>query len=129
MRQTTAALLLLASPLLLAGCGSGRSVEAFCQTYHDEKARITDVYRGTGDIPDGAAPTEGPGAIFSGWLSVPDQSVMYSRLGDVAPDEIATVVGNVRVAVQNGGKPGAVIVPQGNWDSLGAYVARNCGDT
>jgi hypothetical protein len=92
-RRWLAALLPVAlCAVVLAGCGDGRSEEAFCSTLHSEKERILDQLQGTAAAADAsgddfAKALMGLGASVQ---AIGELRTYFEKLAKVAPAEIQT---------------------------------------
>ena len=129
--------------VLCFGCAPTRSVEAFCATYHDEKAAFIDKYNERQDAVDSM---EGLDGIVLGLGSaieaVGDTKVMFDKLEAVAPEEIQADVAAVRDSLQQQleaagevasdpfGAFGSGLVSglasMGSWDRVDHYIQENC---
>lgn len=137
--------------VVLAGIGlgsvacSGRSVDAFCSTYHQQKAAYLARYGNAGqqaDSGDPAADLLGGAAQLGSALG--DIVIMFDRLSKVAPDDIEPDVAAIHDSLQKqiDGASGAVKDPLGtigggllqglttlgSWQRLEDYVVANCGE-
>lgn len=93
MRRAIACCLVLAAGL--SGCGTGRSIEAYCTTFYGEGQELRQRWldnNATGD------PVAGLAQLFS---APRDLAVFFDGLSDVAPDEIRPDVETVRDTFQS----------------------------
>ncbi|WP_104524103.1 hypothetical protein [Blastococcus atacamensis] len=95
MRTTVAgtASVIALSVLALAGC-SGRSVEAYCETFYGEGQELRERWIEAGDTQD---PFAAMGTIFS---APGDLAAFFDDLAEVAPEEIQSDVERMRDAFQ-----------------------------
>jgi hypothetical protein len=105
MRRAIVGGLVLAA--VLTGCGTGRSVEAYCATFYGEGQELRQRWLDTNATGD---PVAGVAQLFS---APRDLAVFFGELGDVAPEEIRADVETVRDGFQSqadslGEKAGAV---------------------
>jgi len=137
--------------VVLAGIGlgavacSGRSVDAFCSTYYEQKAAYLGRYGNAGqqtDSGDPAADLLGNAAQLGSALG--DIVIMFDRLSKVAPDDIEPDVSAIHDSLQKqiDGASGAFKDPfgtigggllqglttMGSWQRLEDYVVVNCGE-
>ncbi len=76
--------------LILAGCGTGRSVDAYCDTFHGQGQEFRQRYLAI----DGE---EDPLAALAQLAATPrDLATLFTSLSDVAPEDIRTDVETVR---------------------------------
>lgn len=103
IRQTLGATVvgpaLLAS--ILVACATERSVEAFCDTYQEETTRLADKYNQRAALAEGEGGLIGLGVAFGSLVEAQgDMVVLFDRLEQRAPDEIAPDVAAVRDALR-----------------------------
>ena len=84
----------LVSAAVLTGCGSGRSVEAYCSTFYGEGQELRQRWLDTNAEGD---PVAGLAQLFS---APRDLAVFFGELSDVAPEEIQPDVETVRDTFQ-----------------------------
>lgn len=113
---------------------SDRSVEAFCRTYAEEKARIGQ------QLP--SSDTDLLSGLVGGLSAIGELPVMFDRLDKVAPDDIEPDVAAVRDSLRQqietakgaatdplgaiaSGTVGAAM-NAGSYDRVNRYVAQNC---
>ncbi len=132
----------------LSGCASGRSTEAFCSTYWEEKNAYLQRY-GTAAEEIRAAGDEDPFAALLGGTAMIAQAlgdtiVIFDKLERVAPDDIQPDVAAIRDnlkaqmerasdAVSNplGSLVGGLVqglAVGGSWQRVGDYVVTHCGE-
>lgn len=131
----------------MSGCGGGRSPEAFCSTYREQKQAFLDKYE-TAER-DLAKNDDAAAALFGGIAMTVemfgDIVSIFEALDKAAPDEIEPDVAVLRdffqkqiddapEVVQNpaGAMLGGLVsglAAQGSWKRVGAYVATTCGES
>lgn len=89
-RSTAAVCGSAAVAMLLTACGSGRSVDAYCETFVAEKEAYLAKYSG---IADEVSTAEDPAlgllmGLGAGFQSIGDARMIFDRLEPVAPEEI-----------------------------------------
>lgn len=130
----------------LAGCGTGRSTEAFCQTYQEQKqAYIAKYMKASGDVQtlgdqDALLGLLGGTAMIA--QSLGDVIVIFDKLDKVAPDDIEPDVAAVRDSMKSqldsasdmmsdplGAIMGSLmqgLTSGGSWQRVSDYVQTNC---
>ncbi len=133
-------------PLLQACAGDGRSVEAFCSTYREEKEKFQDTYSGIGSNSDD--PDQVLTDLMLGIQSLGDVSVILDKLDKVAPEDIEPDVAAVKKswddmtagmgdqasqALNPGGLLGGMLKglilgaqSNGSWTRVGQYITDHC---
>jgi hypothetical protein len=129
--------------ILITACAPQRSVEAFCDSYDTETARLTDKYEQRFENLDEGEPLAGllmaTGSLAEG---MGDAVVLFDKLESVAPDDIRYEVAAVRDAVQDqvdamgsaASDPWAALGAglmsgfsvQGSADAVDRYIRDNC---
>lgn len=120
----------------LAGCSSGRSIDAYCRTFIEEGQKFRASYSGTS--------TQDPLSALVQLLGAPQElAIMFKKLQKVSPDDIEPDVEVLQKAFQkvaddaadNASNPvrGALEAlmlgasTKGPTDRVNAYTAKNCG--
>lgn len=127
----------------LSGCGSSRSVEAYCATMDMYKQRyVSAMSEANGNVAQGDV-----GGVLGGLAqavsALADLQKMWDELADVAPDDIRPDVEAVRDswkeqmdrAKDSAGDPKAALggallsslMASGSWNRVGAYTQEHCG--
>ncbi len=130
----------------LAGCSSGRSVEAFCSTYWDEKKAYVEKYdQAAEDVNSATDPLTGlVGGTVMIASSIGDVVVMFDKLEKAAPESIQPDVAAIRDSMKSqldglsgaGANPLAALATglvqglttTGSWQRVGDYVIAECGE-
>ncbi len=126
----------------ISGCGSNRSVQAFCDTYHEQKTAFIDRYGGSTKLGKDPSLGESFAALANGLASVGDVVVIFDELDKVAPDDIESDVARVRDSIQSqiDGAGGMISDPlgavagglvsgltsAGSFQRVSDYVSVNC---
>lgn len=89
MRSVVTMTSLVALTAGLAGCGSSRSVEAFCETHNNHKAQYLAAFDAANSAMAGGDFLAG---LMGAGTAVGDLNTMWKDLAKVAPDDIRTDV-------------------------------------
>jgi uncharacterized protein YceK len=139
-------LVVTAVSLILSGCSSPRSTEAFCATYWEQKAAYVSKYDQASDqleaTSDPLIGLLGNAAMLA--QSIGDTVVIFDKLDRVAPDEIepdvAAVRDSLKAQIESAGEMatdplGALagglvqgLSTGGSWQRVGDYVTTHCGE-
>ena len=130
--------------VLITACAPQRSVEAFCDTYKSENARLTQKYDQRFNSLDAENDPLGSllAATGSAVEAMGDAVVLFDKLEAVAPDEVRYDVAAVRDSLQDqvdamkdaAGNPLAAfgsslmsgLAAQGSANAVDAYIRDNC---
>lgn len=149
VRVSAFSVALLVGGLLLSACGSGRSVEAFCDTYWSEKEAYLAKYDKAASDLDAAGQQDALAGLLGGTAmmaqSLGDVVVMFDKLDKVAPDDIQPDVAVIRDSMQSqmdsasdmvSNPFGALIgglfqglTTGGSWQRVNDYVVVQCGES
>lgn len=144
VRTSLIALVLAVVGLGVVAC-SGRSVDAFCSTYQEQKAAYLARYGNAGQQADSGDPAADLlGSAVQLGSALGDIVIMFDKLSKVAPDDIEPDVSAIHDSLQKqiDGASGAVKDPLGtigggllqglttigSWQRLEDYVVANCGE-
>ncbi len=123
----------------ITGCGQSRSVESFCETYQNEKTAYLERYGG-GVTSTGDDLTDVFNGILTLGSAMGDVIIIFEKLADVAPDEIAPDVEAIHESLERqrdsagsldpieilGTGLTSAIMTGGSWQRVSDYIALNC---
>ena len=130
----------------LAGCSEGRSVEAFCSTYSEEKESYVEKYDKASDAIKSAGEEDPLAGLLGGTVmvaqSLGDTIIIFDKLDKVAPEDIEPDVAAVRDSLKSqlesvsdmasnplGALVGGLfqgLASGGSWQRVSDYLVENC---
>jgi hypothetical protein len=131
---------LVASAVLLTGCGSDRSVAAFCSTFQSQATALHAKYTAADQAEQGGSEDGALGGLLTLAQAPGDFTVMFTALDQHAPSDIEPSVAEVldslkqsQEAMSSGNVVGmlvgglsASLSSGGAWQSVNDYIQQNC---
>lgn len=133
---------LAAFAVVLASCGSERTVQAFCSSYHEETGRLAEKYDQRAALAESEGGLVGLGVAFGSLVEAQgDLVVLFDRLEANAPEDIAPDVRAVRDALRTQADAAAsgdllqmfvgsvmpALQANGSANRVDAYLQQHCG--